>query len=39
MVGEEMRWFRETEGFDGLLMLSKKGTTLALTFWESRDVG
>jgi hypothetical protein len=39
VVGEEMlRWFREMEGFEGLLMLSKKGTTLALTFWESPEV-
>ncbi len=39
IVAEEMlRWFRETEGFEGLLMLSKEGTTLGLTFWESREV-
>jgi hypothetical protein len=39
IVGEEMlRWFREMEGFEGLLMLSKEGTTLGLTFWESREV-
>ena len=39
MVGEEMlRWFRETEGFLGLLFVSKQGTTVALTFWESREV-
>ena len=39
IVGEEMlRWFREIEGFEGLLMLSKEGTTLGLTFWESREV-
>jgi hypothetical protein len=39
VVGEEMlRWFREMEGFEGLLMLSTKGTTLALTFWESPEV-
>jgi hypothetical protein len=39
IVGAEMlRWFRESEGFEGLLMLSTEGTTLALTFWESRDV-
>jgi hypothetical protein len=35
---EMMRWFRETEGFEGLLFLSKEGTTLGLTFWESREV-
>jgi hypothetical protein len=39
VVGEEMlRWLRESEGFEGLLMLSKEGTTLALTFWESSEV-
>jgi hypothetical protein len=39
MVGEEMlRWFREMEGFEGLLMLSKQGTTLALTFWASPEL-
>jgi hypothetical protein len=35
---EMMRWFRATEGFEGLLFLSKEGTTLALTFWENREV-
>jgi hypothetical protein len=39
VVAEEMlRWFRETEGFEGLLMVSREGTTLGLTFWESREV-
>jgi hypothetical protein len=39
VVAEEMlRWFRETEGFEGLLMISREGTTLGLTFWESREV-
>jgi hypothetical protein len=39
IVAEEMlRWFREMEGFEGLLMLSTEGTTLGLTFWESREV-
>jgi hypothetical protein len=39
IVAEEMlRWFREMEGFEGLLMLSKEGTTLGITFWESREV-
>ena len=35
---EMMRWFRETEGFEGLLFLSTEGTTLGLTFWKNRDV-
>ena len=39
IVAEEMlRWLRDIEGFDGMLMLSKEGTTLGLTFWESREV-
>jgi hypothetical protein len=39
IVAEEMqRWLREIEGFEGILMLSREGTTLGLTFWESRDV-
>jgi hypothetical protein len=39
IVAEEMlRWFRETEGFEGLLFLSKPGSTLAVTFWESEGV-
>jgi hypothetical protein len=39
VIAQEMiRWFRETEGFEGLLFLSREGTTLALTFWEDREV-
>jgi hypothetical protein len=39
MVAEEMlRWLRESEGFEGLLMISREGTTLGLTFWENREV-
>jgi hypothetical protein len=39
IVAEEMlRWLREIEGFEGLLMLSREGTTVGLTFWQSRDV-
>jgi heme-degrading monooxygenase HmoA len=40
IAGEEMLpWLRQIDGFEGLLMLSNEtdGTTLALTFWESRD--
>jgi hypothetical protein len=33
-----LRWLRESEGFEGLLMLSTEGTTLAVTFWESRSI-
>lgn len=39
IVAEEMlRWLREIEGFDGFLMLSREGTSVGLTFWESREV-
>ena len=39
MVAEEMlRWLREIDGFSGMLLLSREGTTLGMTFWESRDV-
>lgn len=39
IVGEEMlRWLSQTEGFEGFLVLSKEGTTIGLTFWESREV-
>ena len=41
MVGEEMlRWLRDIEGFNGLMMLSNEAsaTTLALTFWKDREV-
>jgi hypothetical protein len=41
IAGEEMLpWFREIEGFEGLLMLSNEanGTTLALVFWESEEI-
>jgi hypothetical protein len=41
IAGEEMLpWLSEIEGFDGLLMLSDEAAaiTLALSFWESREV-
>jgi hypothetical protein len=39
IVAEEMyRWFEDLDGFEGFLMLSREGTTLALTFWESSEV-
>jgi len=39
IVGEEMlRWLSQTEGFEGFLVLSREGTTLGLTFWESREI-
>lgn len=39
IVAEEMhRWLREIDGFEGFLMLSREGTSLGLTFWESPEV-
>jgi hypothetical protein len=39
IVGEELaRWLRDIDGFEGILMLSRPGTTLGLTFWTSREV-
>jgi hypothetical protein len=38
LVGQEMeRWLREVEGFQGLMMLHRDGTTLGVTFWESAE--
>ena len=38
LVGQEMeRWLREMEGFEGLMLLHKDGTTLGVTFWESAE--
>ena len=39
IVGEEMlRWLRDLEGFVGLMMLSRTGTTLTVSLWESAEV-
>jgi hypothetical protein len=39
IVAEEMvRWLRDIEGFHGFLMLAGEGTTVGLSFWESREV-
>jgi hypothetical protein len=39
VVGEEMlRWLRDLEGFVGSMMLSRPGTTLGLSIWESAEV-
>jgi heme-degrading monooxygenase HmoA len=41
LAGEEMLpWLRQIQGFEGLLMLSneEEGTTLVISFWESREV-
>ena len=39
IMAEEMtRWLRDIDGFDGFLMISREGTSIGLTFWESREV-
>jgi len=35
---EMIRWLQETDGFEGLLFLTREGTTLTLTFWDDREV-
>lgn len=31
-------WLEEVEGFEGLLMLSREGMSVGLTFWASREI-
>jgi hypothetical protein len=39
IVAEEMeRWLRDIKGFHGFLMLSREGSSVGLSFWESREV-
>jgi hypothetical protein len=39
IVGEELqRWLRDIDGFEGILMLYRPGTTIALTFWRAREI-
>ena len=41
LAGEAMLpWLSQIEGFEGLLMMSNEddGTTVVITFWESREV-
>jgi hypothetical protein len=39
IVGEEMhRWLCELEGFLGLLVFSRDGESIGLTFWQSREI-
>ena len=39
IVAEEMvRWLRDIDGFEGFVMLSRPGSSVGLSFWESRDV-
>lgn len=38
IVAEEMhRWLRDIEGFEGFVMMSRPGTTIGLSFWQSRE--
>ena len=38
VVAEEMeRWLRDTEGFEGFILLAREGRALGLAFWESRE--
>jgi hypothetical protein len=37
MAEELTRWLRDIEGFDGFLMISREGSSIGLTFWESRE--
>jgi hypothetical protein len=38
IVAEEMeRWLRELDGFEGLLMMSRHGTTIGLSFWATEE--
>jgi hypothetical protein len=34
---EMMTWLRDIEGFEGFLMLSREGTTIGMSFWQSRE--
>jgi hypothetical protein len=39
VVAEEMeRWLRDTDGFEGFLMLAAEGKAVGLAFWASREV-
>jgi hypothetical protein len=39
LIAEEMTgWLREVEGFKGLMVLSREGSSIGLAFWESREV-
>ncbi len=39
VVGEEMaRWLRDTDGFEGFLLLAGEEKAVGLAFWASREV-
>jgi hypothetical protein len=38
LVGQEMEsWLRQVDGFEGMMILHRDGTTLGITFWESAE--
>ena len=38
IIGDEMtRWLSDMPGFEGLLMLSREGETLGISFWASQE--
>jgi hypothetical protein len=38
LVGREMEgWLRQVEGFEGMMILHRDGTTLGITFWENAE--
>jgi hypothetical protein len=38
IVAQEMTgWLRDIDGFEGFLMLWREGTTVGMSFWESRE--
>ena len=39
VVAEELeRWLRDTDGFEGFVMLAREGHAVGLAFWESKEV-
>ena len=38
VVAEELeRWLRDTDGFEGFLMLAREGKAVGLAFWTSKE--
>ena len=38
LLGEEMtRWLQDIDGFLGLILISRPGETIGLSFWDSRE--
>jgi hypothetical protein len=39
IVAEELeQWLADLDGFQGFLMLASEASSMALTFWESREI-